>query len=187
MLIASQKSHQIPNLQNVILLKPPRSSSYSDVLSYQAMVSDGAKIPIEALARAENLVDIHDVCNLQFTSGTTGTPKAAMLTHQYVKDPQNFAIVPLKLKQQYHQQCEVCRRSHGSRRARCALLSASTLSLFWSGTWTTGHDHAWKLRSVSKRKFRCRRCATCSNARKVHSTTWCTSNVGGRDDAYSRW
>jgi long-subunit acyl-CoA synthetase (AMP-forming) len=25
----------------------------------------------------------HDVVNLQFTSGTTGSPKAAMLTHQY--------------------------------------------------------------------------------------------------------
>ena len=31
-----------------------------------------------------SLTDTHDVCNLQYTSGSTGDPKAAMLTNQYV-------------------------------------------------------------------------------------------------------
>ena len=34
----------------------------------------------------------HDVVNLQFTSGTTGSPKAAMLTHQYLPSGNPFLI-----------------------------------------------------------------------------------------------
>lgn len=37
----------------------------------------------EDFQQARNLVDTHDVVNLQYTSGSTGNPKAAMLTHQY--------------------------------------------------------------------------------------------------------
>lgn len=35
------------------------------------------------IAREEQAVKSTDVLNLQFTSGTTGMPKAAMLTHRY--------------------------------------------------------------------------------------------------------
>jgi fatty-acyl-CoA synthase len=35
------------------------------------------------LGSIQKTLDQHDGVNLQFTSGTTGSPKAAMLTHQY--------------------------------------------------------------------------------------------------------
>jgi long-subunit acyl-CoA synthetase (AMP-forming) len=50
---------------------------------YAGFVSEGnsASMSESALKRAETTVQPTDVLNLQFTSGTTGAPKAAMLTH----------------------------------------------------------------------------------------------------------
>jgi long-subunit acyl-CoA synthetase (AMP-forming) len=44
------------------------------------------EIPINHfdLSTIQKEISEHDVVNLQFTSGTTGSPKAAMLTHQYL-------------------------------------------------------------------------------------------------------
>ena len=38
-------------------------------------------VPVEELQRRADAVNIHDVCNMQYTSGTTGFPKGVMLTH----------------------------------------------------------------------------------------------------------
>ncbi|KAL1837606.1 hypothetical protein VTK73DRAFT_4642 [Phialemonium thermophilum] len=51
--------------------------------TYDEVTSAGAALAsAHELRRAESRVLPHLVCNLQFTSGTTGRPKAAMLTHQ---------------------------------------------------------------------------------------------------------
>lgn len=52
--------------------------------TYDELVKTGARMDYEMLHRAAAKVLPHQVVNLQFTSGTTGLPKAAMLTHQYV-------------------------------------------------------------------------------------------------------
>lgn len=49
--------------------------------TYTDMMKDG-NASRSSIFSAEMRVSSHDVCNLQFTSGTTGRPKAAMLTHQ---------------------------------------------------------------------------------------------------------
>lgn len=50
--------------------------------SYGDLLSRGSRVDPDRLHEAEMKVVPHFVCNLQFTSGTTGLPKAAMLTHQ---------------------------------------------------------------------------------------------------------
>lgn len=51
-------------------------------LAYDEFISGGLSVPDEVLKRSQSAVSCDDVANFQFTSGTTGSPKAAMLTHQ---------------------------------------------------------------------------------------------------------
>lgn len=71
-------------LQLIVHLKE-LSSSNQDVPSQTYASFAGESMPASgsesALKRAESAVQSTDVLNLQFTSGTTGAPKAAMLTH----------------------------------------------------------------------------------------------------------
>jgi acyl-CoA synthetase (AMP-forming)/AMP-acid ligase II len=48
------------------------------------MLDEGHAVPEQILDIFDGIISPHDVINLQFTSGSTGSPKAAMLTHQYV-------------------------------------------------------------------------------------------------------
>lgn len=50
--------------------------------TYDELIEAGALIPNEVLKAASVMVSPNDICNLQYTSGSTGQPKAAMLTHQ---------------------------------------------------------------------------------------------------------
>ena len=52
--------------------------------TYDELVKSGSRKSRDRLHRAMRKVLPHQVVNLQFTSGTTGLPKAAMLTHQFV-------------------------------------------------------------------------------------------------------
>ena len=50
--------------------------------TYESLIKSASRSSSDRLHRAMAKVIPHQVVNLQFTSGTTGTPKAAMLTHQ---------------------------------------------------------------------------------------------------------
>jgi long-subunit acyl-CoA synthetase (AMP-forming) len=50
-------------------------------MSYSDFISQGDGIPLRTIDALESQVDPHETCNIQFTSGTTSSPKASMLTH----------------------------------------------------------------------------------------------------------
>lgn len=58
--------------------------------TYEDMVQQGSKQDAYKLYKQETKVSTYDVCNLQFTSGTTGNPKAAMLTHHNIVNNSRF-------------------------------------------------------------------------------------------------
>ncbi|CAN8100927.1 unnamed protein product [Discula destructiva] len=58
--------------------------------SYEDMVRQGSKLDASKLYKHQTKVSTYDVCNLQFTSGTTGNPKAAMLTHHNIVNNARF-------------------------------------------------------------------------------------------------
>ena len=75
---------KLPNLRNVIFIPPPSDTqartpagmwSLEDVRRKSAEISEGE------LAQRQASCSPDDTINIQYTSGTTGNPKGAMLTH----------------------------------------------------------------------------------------------------------
>ncbi|KAH8668491.1 putative long-chain-fatty-acid-CoA ligase [Xylariales sp. PMI_506] len=71
---------------NVVIIRG-ESGSYP---TYADLMKQGAKINHTSLSRSGRKVLAHNVVNLQFTSGTTGLPKAAMLTHHNIVNNSRF-------------------------------------------------------------------------------------------------
>ena len=71
---------KLPFLRNVITVgfKMPGCLEWNEAMQRSSDVSD------REIARMASEVDPHDVCNMQYTSGTTGFPKGVMLTHYNV-------------------------------------------------------------------------------------------------------
>ena len=71
---------RLPFLRNVITVdfKQPGSLTFDEAMDRAELV------PIEEVKRMATNVQPDDVCNMQYTSGTTGFPKGVMLTHYNV-------------------------------------------------------------------------------------------------------
>ena len=76
----SQPSPTLPSLKHVIIIN--NSGTIPSDLDNFLRFDQLPKGQVD-LGSIQKTLDQHDVVNLQFTSGTTGSPKAAMLTHQY--------------------------------------------------------------------------------------------------------
>ena len=76
---AGQPLHakRLPFLRNIITVgfRMPGALTWEECLPY------AERTPIEEVRRMASAVDVNDVCNMQYTSGTTGFPKGVMLTH----------------------------------------------------------------------------------------------------------
>ena len=68
---------RLPFLRNVITVgcRMPGALTWEESLAY------AGRTPMEEIRRMAAAVNVHDVCNMQYTSGTTGFPKGVMLTH----------------------------------------------------------------------------------------------------------
>jgi len=73
-------SKKLPFLRNVVSV----GFSMQGCLSWEQMLSRSSLIPLEEVRRRASLVKPDDVCNMQYTSGTTGFPKGVMLTHRNI-------------------------------------------------------------------------------------------------------
>jgi len=67
-----------PQLRTLVFLKPTRDP---ETLSWREVMSWSDRVSEEALAERQSSLSFDDVINIQYTSGTTGFPKGAMLTH----------------------------------------------------------------------------------------------------------
>ena len=68
-----------PMLRHVVALKgtqPPGMSTWAE------MLAAGQTVPVEKLHEVESRLQPDDAINIQYTSGTTGFPKAATLSHR---------------------------------------------------------------------------------------------------------
>ena len=75
------ESEKLPHLKSVIRLGEEKSPGFFNFHDVSALASDELLEQVDQLA---NTLDPNDAINIQFTSGTTGSPKGATLTHRNI-------------------------------------------------------------------------------------------------------
>ena len=71
---------RLPFLRNVITV----GFRQKGCLTFDEAMARANMVPKEQIIHMASKVRVHDVCNMQYTSGTTGFPKGVMLTHYNV-------------------------------------------------------------------------------------------------------
>ena len=71
------RAKRLPFLRNVITA----GFEMPGALTWEKMLERADRTPLAEIHRMASAVDVNDVCNMQYTSGTTGFPKGVMLTH----------------------------------------------------------------------------------------------------------
>ncbi len=71
---------RLPFLRNIITV----DSRQKGCLTWEDAIAMSERVPVEEIYRRAISSNRHDVCNMQYTSGTTGFPKGVMLTHYNV-------------------------------------------------------------------------------------------------------
>jgi fatty-acyl-CoA synthase len=74
-------SEKFPVLENVIFIGPEK---HRGMYSLPELLLLGSQLNDDRLDEVKAGLDVHDVVNMQYTSGTTGFPKGVMLTHHNI-------------------------------------------------------------------------------------------------------
>ncbi|KAE8375580.1 hypothetical protein BDV26DRAFT_299563 [Aspergillus bertholletiae] len=80
---ASLDENELPGLKQIVLLEMDGDIS-EQFQSFESFLGQSSTIPNSTLCEIEQKVQKDQICTFQFTSGTTGAPKVAMLTHKNV-------------------------------------------------------------------------------------------------------
>jgi fatty-acyl-CoA synthase len=89
------QARRLPQLQFVIRLGQERTAG---MLNYEDVLRAGdSGLDADGLAAISGALDCHDAINIQFTSGTTGNPKGATLTHHNVVNNGRFVARAMEL------------------------------------------------------------------------------------------
>ena len=75
------KAKKVPDLKTVISL---REESSPGMFTWAEMLSHASKVSADALAAVQTTLSFDEAINIQYTSGTTGYPKGATLSHHNI-------------------------------------------------------------------------------------------------------
>ena len=75
-------SKRLPHLRNIITCESEQPGCFT----WEGALALARDVPMSEVYQRSRQIDKNDVCNMQYTSGTTGFPKGVMLTHYNVVD-----------------------------------------------------------------------------------------------------
>ncbi len=92
------KSARLPSLEMVVRMGSERTAG---MLNYNEVLARGReRLDVAALDAIGRTLACHDAINIQFTSGTTGNPKGATLTHHNVVNNARFIAQAMRFDEQ---------------------------------------------------------------------------------------
>ncbi|RMZ83432.1 hypothetical protein DV737_g1594, partial [Chaetothyriales sp. CBS 132003] len=86
----------IPSVKNIIMVHGDQGD-FKFALPYDKVIERGSRSSIDLIQHGETLIPT-DIMNLQFTSGSTGLPKASALTHRGIMNAGRFIGDTMYLK-----------------------------------------------------------------------------------------
>jgi fatty-acyl-CoA synthase len=98
--LASQiRSARFPHLKRVVVYDPAGPERFSAPLpgfsTWKELIEASPEISLAQLQQITNALEIDDPINIQYTSGTTGLPKAVVLTHHNILNNAYFSALAM--------------------------------------------------------------------------------------------
>jgi fatty-acyl-CoA synthase len=97
---AELKNKDFPQLRRIVLVDPVQPDKtarpHQGLLLWQEVIAAGSPVTDKQLEAATQALDIDDPINIQYTSGTTGFPKAVVLTHHNILNNAYFTALAMR-------------------------------------------------------------------------------------------